>query len=722
MAFNITAFSGTENTTDGATNTSSVTWSWTLQTTNGSYDHTGKAWYRVYTSDNSYDSGKIYFKPGKSSGTSTKTYVGTTGSFTHNGDGSLAPKQFNLQFYETAKYQTHTSAYTQYFTTYARYATITAFSVSKRDETSVTVNWNANANCDIVQYSIDNGANWTTTSGTTFVISGLSANTYYNFKIQVRRQDSGLWTQSGTYGQSTYAYPYVSSAPNFTIGNTTTLGIYNPLGRSCDLYILNPLEQDNSKSLGTITGQSIEIPNTSEWQDFFYDGIPDSASGLYRVRLVCSSVSIDTTVNGGTYSVNPETNKPDISDFDASYVANLTNLTNDNQTVINGASTITYTITDGATALNGASIASYYVEWGSATPQTITDISNPATLVRGSGNTISVTVTDSRGITNTVSTEISEVIDYTSPTGLQTQANRLNGVGQDVYVDISGTIYYDTFGTHGISNEITGITYSVTNETAQDEPLDITNIVYSEQSGTTHTQKFTVNNAPIDTDGQGGGFDTTKTYEVTLVVTDATGNTASIKGTIKDGKFGLTRCKNTNGDYCYGINGLPDDNYRLKVHGNISATNIPSLLDIYPVGSIYMSVNSTDPSTLFGGTWQRIQDTFLLCAGSTYGAGTTGGEATHLLTSAESGLPQHSHGMQGAGTHNHQLGMSDTSVQKGSNYARPRGRDDVSGRGYTSTDAGWHTHTIDNQGPWNASQAHNNMPPYLAVYVWERTQ
>ena len=66
-----------------------------------------------------------------------------------------------------------------------------------------------------------------------------------------------------------------------------------------------------------------------------------------------------------------------------------------------------------------------------------------------------------------------------------------------------------------------------------------------------------------------------------------------------------------------------------------------SSIDAYPVGSIYMSVNSTSPATLFSGSWQRIQDRFLLCAGSTYAAGSTGGEATHKLTIDE--MPSHSH-------------------------------------------------------------------------------
>lgn len=51
------------------------------------------------------------------------------------------------------------------------------------------------------------------------------------------------------------------------------------------------------------------------------------------------------------------------------------------------------------------------------------------------------------------------------------------------------------------------------------------------------------------------------------------------------------------------------------------------LNQFYPVGSIYMSVNSSNPGTLFGGTWQRIQDRFLLACGSTYANGATGGRS-----------------------------------------------------------------------------------------------
>ena len=121
--------------------------------------------------------------------------------------------------------------------------------------------------------------------------------------------------------------------------------------------------------------------------------------------------------------------------------------------------------------------------------------------------------------------------------------------------------------------------------------------------------------------------------------------------------------------------------------------------DIYPVGSIYMSVNSANPGTLFGGTWTQIQDTFLLAAGSTYTAGSTGGEAAHTLTTDE--MPAHNHKVKKAKPDN-TGNYSTDQVQ----YGKPNGTT------YTNYNS------MSNEG---GGQAHNNMPPYLAVYCWQRT-
>ena len=121
----------------------------------------------------------------------------------------------------------------------------------------------------------------------------------------------------------------------------------------------------------------------------------------------------------------------------------------------------------------------------------------------------------------------------------------------------------------------------------------------------------------------------------------------------------------------------------------------------YPVGSIYISAVSTNPNTLFGfGTWEQLKDTFLLAAGDTYEAGATGGEAEHTLTVDE--MPSHTHGATGVND------GAGTSGQSG-NYPI---------RIYQDKAGNWPVTGIQYTG---GSKAHNNMPPYLAVYVWKRT-
>lgn len=121
---------------------------------------------------------------------------------------------------------------------------------------------------------------------------------------------------------------------------------------------------------------------------------------------------------------------------------------------------------------------------------------------------------------------------------------------------------------------------------------------------------------------------------------------------------------------------------------------------VYPVGSIYMSVNSASPATLFGGTWKAIQGKFLLGAyGNTYKAGSTGGEAAHTLTISE--MPSHNHAV-----YYPNAGADDHSAP--GNY--PDGPSDS-----TYYAVGSYTSNVGGGG------AHNNMPPYLAVYIWKRT-
>ncbi len=115
-------------------------------------------------------------------------------------------------------------------------------------------------------------------------------------------------------------------------------------------------------------------------------------------------------------------------------------------------------------------------------------------------------------------------------------------------------------------------------------------------------------------------------------------------------------------------------------------------LAAWPVGSIYLAYNHTNPATLFGGTWVRIQNTFLWAVDADGDVGVTGGEKTVTLTEAQ--MPKHNHG----GTYTN-AGTARTHAWLASGG---------SAMGYDTVEAG-------------SGQAHNNMPPYIQVSVWRRT-
>lgn len=124
-----------------------------------------------------------------------------------------------------------------------------------------------------------------------------------------------------------------------------------------------------------------------------------------------------------------------------------------------------------------------------------------------------------------------------------------------------------------------------------------------------------------------------------------------------------------------------------------------ALLDyLHPVGSIYQSTDPTSPADLFGGTWEQVKDVFLLAAGDSHAAGSTGGEETHTLTKAE--IPDHAHTLKYTGQ----------SVTEGVNAIRLY---QAASNQYNAYSGGQSSDCGD--------QAHNNMPPYLAVYTWRRT-
>jgi hypothetical protein len=148
----------------------------------------------------------------------------------------------------------------------------------------------------------------------------------------------------------------------------------------------------------------------------------------------------------------------------------------------------------------------------------------------------------------------------------------------------------------------------------------------------------------------------------------------------------------------------------VNILGTLSAQGItPELAsvilnNVYKVGAIYISTDSTSPASLFGGTWERIQDKFLLSAGSSYSAGSEGGNATH------------SHTVKGQANiliTGYAL-VQETYATGDANFTSTRS---------TATNAANYDDVQDYSNATKVTgtaEATNNMPPYLAVYMWKR--
>lgn len=158
------------------------------------------------------------------------------------------------------------------------------------------------------------------------------------------------------------------------------------------------------------------------------------------------------------------------------------------------------------------------------------------------------------------------------------------------------------------------------------------------------------------------------------------------------------------------------DGSRLEKDGKINVDKLGGktlaeiMLALYPVSAVYISANSTSPASLFGGTWESIGGRFLLGADATYTAGSTGGEAEHTLTESELPVLSGSVLMHGAGA-------GGTVVSSATGVFSSGGSES----GYQSAEIKTGASSLSSIN-FNAGEGgpHNNMPPYLAVYMWKR--
>lgn len=417
------------------------------------------------------------------------------------------------------------------------------------------------------------------------------------------------------------------------------------------------------------TNISWTIPTT------FYGQIPNSKSGTGTIT--CDTYSGSTLIGSKstsfTATVSESASKPTLSPTVSDSNSTTTALTGNSSKFIKYYSNAS--VATGAQARNSATLKSQKITCGA---KSITSASGTINAVES--GTFTFSATDSRGYTTT-QTVNKTLIEYIKLTcSLNAGAPTTAGVAT---LKISGNYWDGTFG--AVANTLT-VQYRYK---SQGGSYGSWTTVSATKSNNTYNATATIS---------GLNYQTTYVFQARAVDKLATINT---NGQARRTTPIFDWSKND-----FNVNGT------LKVNN----TNIFDL--IYPVGSIYISAKSTNPAILFGGTWEQIQGRFLLGRSSSYPVGSMGGEAEHTLTSNE--IPNHSHYLGQQGNTSRMLptnnATSDPSLE---DYVTEV---ESSGSTYLKPNVNWGGFLI--AGPLTNTpygQPHNNMPPYLSVYIWKRT-
>lgn len=388
----------------------------------------------------------------------------------------------------------------------------------------------------------------------------------------------------------------------------------------------------------------------------FYAQIPNSKNGTGTIT--CQTYNGSTLIGTKTCSfvatANEAISKPSLSPTVVDSNTTTTALTGDSAKFIKYYSKAS--VATGAKARNSATLKSQKIVCGA---KSLTTASGTISAVESGSFTFSAT--DSRGYTTT-QTVNKTLIEYVKLTcSMEAGAPTTAGVAT---LKISGNYFNGSFGK--VANTLT-VQYRYK---TQGGSYGSWTTVTATKSGNTYSATASIS-----------GLNYLNTYVFQVRAIDKLATVNSNEQTRKTTPV---------------FDWSKDD---FNINGTLKVNNKNIFDLIYPVGSIYMNVNSTNPGTLFGGEWEQIQGRFLLGMSGSYPAGSQGGEANHTLTASE--IPTHTHSI---------IGYS----ASGSDYS---GSDADLSFSYNTTMMGWagRTTSVGN------SQAHNNMPPYISVYIWKRT-
>ena len=518
-------------------------------------------------------------------------------------------------------------------------------------------------------------------TGAKSVNIGISSKIFVNPRSNGTSQETITGSSSTTAASGTYAPASSVTCSTADIGSAPTIQI----SRNSTSFT-HTLTYEFGSLSGTIATKTSDTTITSwKFPTSFYAQIPNAKNGVGTIT--CNTYSGDTLLGTKTCSFTATTNEssckptlsPTVEDSNSEAVA----LTGNANTFIRYISDAA--ITSGAAARNSATLKSIKVTCGS---QSIT--TSTGTIQKVDSGTFTFTATDSRGYSTTQTIE-KTLINYINPTcNLNISNPTTDG---NLSFTITGNYFNSSFG--AVNNTLSVSYKYKTGSGNYSNNIEVTNITLNNN---TYTANISLT-----------GLDYKETYTFQAFTIDKIKSVNSAEKVIKTTP----------------VFSWSNDDFEFNVPVKFSGK---TLLDVvYPVGAIYMSVSEISPATLFGGTWEQIQNRFLLAAGSSYTAGKTGGASTVTLTSSQ--IPSHTHSVNlntgNSGVHTHVVWKYASG--SGNWAANPGGRNATttidSGMVMGIADsAGEHNHAISgNTGSIGDGKSHNNMPPYLVVYMWKRT-
>lgn len=455
---------------------------------------------------------------------------------------------------------------------------------------------------------------------------------------------AGIITKQATLKLTDIPRASTVSATQANIGESTTITI-----NRASSGFTHTLTYGFGTLEGTIATKTSSTSVQFTLPAAFYTQIPNAQSGWGTIH--CDTYNGNTLIGSSSCTLiancNESSCKPTLSGTVVDSNTTTVALTGSNTKFVRYYSNASITAT--ATARNSATLKSQTTACGSKSITTST-----GTLNGVESGTFVFSATDSRGY-QTILTKAYDLVEYVKLTcSMEASAPTTAGTAT---LKVSGSYWNGNFGK--TANTLTiqyryktqGGTYS--SWTASAETITKSNNTYS----------TTISISELD-------YLNAYTFQVRAIDKLAT---------IESGE----QTRKTTPVFDWG----KDD---FNINGSLTINGVEIFKLLYPVGSIYISVKSTNPKSLFGGSWTQIKDRFLLAAGTTYKAGSTGGEAEVVLNRFQ--MPP----VVWASGSGENVIETSTSGAAGVGYGM-----------YTQAD--------------NWGQAHNNMPPYLAVYVWQRT-